>query len=132
MTYYEVKVLRDGRFWMVMVPEIEEVTQARNIREIPDMARELISLKTGEPTSDISINTTSITIPGRGDINPSLIGLMEIREETTKLVARTKVVTTHVARDLTNSGLTIRDTAALIGLSPSRVSELIREPTLED
>jgi hypothetical protein len=43
MSTYTALVSRDGRFWHIEVPEINRVTQARNINEVDDMARDLAS-----------------------------------------------------------------------------------------
>jgi hypothetical protein len=41
---YRVDVERDGRFWLIHVPAVERWTQARNVREIEPMARDLIAI----------------------------------------------------------------------------------------
>ncbi|MFE7800746.1 hypothetical protein [Nocardia sp. NPDC057440] len=41
---YHTKVERDGRFWLVHVPEIDQWTQARDLREVAPMARDLIAV----------------------------------------------------------------------------------------
>jgi hypothetical protein len=38
---------RDGRFWLIHVPEIDRHTQARHLREIDTMARDLVAVMTG-------------------------------------------------------------------------------------
>ena len=41
---YHVRVERDEKHWMLHVPEIGRVTQARNLREVEPMARDLIAV----------------------------------------------------------------------------------------
>ncbi|BBU23272.1 hypothetical protein [Mycobacterium xenopi] len=55
MTEYEIEVERDGRWWMIRVPEIDQLTQARRIDEIEDMARSLIAISTDQPINDITV-----------------------------------------------------------------------------
>jgi hypothetical protein len=43
MSKYTAEVERDGKFWMIRVPEIDYLTQARDVREIERMARDLIA-----------------------------------------------------------------------------------------
>ena len=38
MHRYEVEVYRDGRWYMIRIPEIDGLTQARHPREIDDIA----------------------------------------------------------------------------------------------
>ncbi len=42
---YDVNVTRDGRWWMVEVPAIDGLTQARRISEVEEMARSLIAIE---------------------------------------------------------------------------------------
>jgi len=37
---HHVRVERDEKHWMLYVPEIDRVTQARNLREVEPMARD--------------------------------------------------------------------------------------------
>jgi hypothetical protein len=53
---YEIEVYRDGRWFMIYVPEIDQLTQARHAGEIELMARELIAVSTGTPIRDVSSN----------------------------------------------------------------------------
>lgn len=43
---YTAEATRDGEFWMIAVPEIDYLTQARSDREIDTMARDLIATVT--------------------------------------------------------------------------------------
>lgn len=52
---YLVEVYRDGPWWMVAVPAIDGLTQARDRTEVELMARELIALETNVEPNDVSI-----------------------------------------------------------------------------
>ena len=52
---YEVTAEPDGRFWLIRVPAIGRVTQARNVKEIESMAAELIELATGETKPALAV-----------------------------------------------------------------------------
>ena len=66
--HYKVEITRDGRWWMVHIPEIDGLTQARRIGEAEQMAREFIALETSTPITDVMVTIASITVPGLGDI----------------------------------------------------------------
>ena len=51
MHEYDVRVTRDGRWWKV--PEIDQITRARRISEIEEMARSLIAITTDTPLADV-------------------------------------------------------------------------------
>jgi hypothetical protein len=44
MASYTARVERGERFWLVTVPEIQRTTQARTLREVEPMARDLIAV----------------------------------------------------------------------------------------
>ena len=64
----KVEVTREGRWWMINVPEIDQLTQARRISAIVPMAESLIALSTDEPLTDITVRVVSIDVPGLGDV----------------------------------------------------------------
>ena len=51
MTTYTVSVTREGRWWIVRVPEVDQVTQARRLSEVTTAARELIAMTLDVPMS---------------------------------------------------------------------------------
>jgi hypothetical protein len=52
---YDVEVTHDGRWWMIRVPEIDQVAQARHAGEVEVMARDLIAVCTGQSIEEIAI-----------------------------------------------------------------------------
>ena len=56
MPTYDIKVTRDGRWWMIHIPAIDGVTQARFPGEIEGMARDYIAVTTDTPIEDVQIN----------------------------------------------------------------------------
>lgn len=62
MREYKVEVTRDGRWWMINVPEIDQLTQARRIGEIQEMAESLIHISTDFPLPEIKVHITSIDV----------------------------------------------------------------------
>jgi hypothetical protein len=55
MHTYEISVYREGRWWMIYVPEIDELTQARHVGETEDMARSLIAVSAQTPIADVGV-----------------------------------------------------------------------------
>ncbi|MGQ0776932.1 MAG: hypothetical protein ACT4NY_21360 [Pseudonocardiales bacterium] len=55
MNSFTAHVTRDGRFWLIHVPEIDRHTQARHLREIDIMARDLVAVMTGEDPAGIQL-----------------------------------------------------------------------------
>src|SRR5690606_4112635 len=57
MTAYEAKVVRDGKWWMVSIPSINGLTQARRLSEATQMTREYIAA-----SQDVPLETVSVTL----------------------------------------------------------------------
>ncbi|MEN4420659.1 hypothetical protein [Mycobacteroides chelonae] len=60
MRTYDIQVTRDGKWWMINVPEIDQLTQARNEGEVEEMARDLIAVHQDIPIEDVAVRI----IPG--------------------------------------------------------------------
>lgn len=61
---YTVSVTRDGKWWMIAVPELDALTQARRIDDVPTAAKELIALETGVALADVEIEQHIELEPG--------------------------------------------------------------------
>jgi hypothetical protein len=59
MRTYEIEVYRKGRWYMIRVPKLDGLTQARHPDEIEDMARSYIAVSTGQPIDTIAVHVTS-------------------------------------------------------------------------
>ena len=44
MDTYTARVERDGRFWLIHVPQVDRYTQARHLREVEPMVRDLVAV----------------------------------------------------------------------------------------
>jgi predicted RNase H-like HicB family nuclease len=126
MHEYEVTVTRDGRWWMVHVPEIDQLTQARRIDEIVPMAESLIAVSTEHPLTDIKVQIVSIDVPGLGDIAARAGAIEAARHAATQAAETAQHDAAAYARALAKAGVPVRDTAELLHLSPQRVSQLTK------
>lgn len=55
MHTYEIEVYRDGRWWMIRIPELDGLTQARWPGEVKSMARSYIAVSTGVSIRDVAV-----------------------------------------------------------------------------
>ncbi|AQY01619.1 hypothetical protein [Microbacterium foliorum] len=53
---YDVTLERDGKFWLIRIPELDGVTQARTHDEVPDMARDYIAITLDVPADSFEIS----------------------------------------------------------------------------
>ena len=123
--HYKVEVTRDGRWWMVHVPEIDQLTQARRIGEVEEMARSLIAISTGTRLSDITIDVVSVNVPAVGDIAAVANDVRQLRTRARDFEAEAAAATIKYSRQMADAGIPVRDIAQLLGISPQRVSQLV-------
>jgi hypothetical protein len=55
MATYGIEVTREGRWWMIHIPEIDGLPQARYPGEIERLARSYIAVTTGAPIEEIHL-----------------------------------------------------------------------------
>lgn len=126
MREYKVEVTRDGRWWMIHVPEIDQLTQARRIGEIVPMAESLIAVSTDQQLTDITVHITSIDVPGLGDIAARAAAIEAARNAAAHAAEAVQHDAAEYARALAKAGVPVRDTADLLHVSPQRVSQLAK------
>jgi len=128
MHEYKVEVTRDGRWWMIHVPEIGQLTQARRITEIVDMARSLIHISTDIPLNEVNVNIIGITVGGR-DVLSEAADVKHARNAAAHAEKEALAALGDYVRHLTKAEIPVRDIAVLIDVSPQRVSQLASEKT---
>jgi hypothetical protein len=127
MTTYTVSVTREGRWWMVRVPEIDQVTQARRLSEVTKAARELIAV-----TLDVPMSTVSVLVPVErvGDVEDVTGRAEAIRKEherADELARRAQNDSKELARKLASANVPMRDIGELLGVSHQRAHQLISQ-----
>lgn len=130
---YEAEVTREGRWWMVSVPGIGALTQARHAAEIPLMARELIAVHEGVKLEDVGVTVDYRDING---VAGGRVSDLLVDRETAETISRNVAErTSRLARDLVQAGVPLREVAELIGVSHQRVHQLVSvvaEPPAEE
>lgn len=122
---YEVAVTREGRWWMIEVPEIDGLTQARRIDEIEAMARSLIATIEDVPPSSIETNIISVKL---GDVDALAVAqrVKDLRAQAAAAEAQANTEVRAAALTLTSKNAPVRDVGTLLGLSHQRVSQLTK------
>ena len=124
MSTYTAIARREGRWWIVEVGDVG-ATQARNLTEAREMAIDLIALTRNLPPDQIKVEIRTVL---EADLEEEIaqaraaIRDLELRQQSVAKTSRS------VARKLVRSaGLTGRDAAVVLGVSPQRVSQLLAD-----
>jgi hypothetical protein len=119
---YDVTVRRDGRFWYVEIPALDGATQARNLSEIDEMAKDYITEITGTAADQFEIVVT-IELPT--DVQAHLAAASALRDEEAHARSRAAEESRAAARALKSQGLTVREVGAALGISHQRAQQLV-------
>jgi hypothetical protein len=123
---YQVVVSRDDGHWLADVPELQGAhTYARSLPALDQAVREVIMLAADLPDGampELVIDYDYHT--GDPDLDSTAVEVRRLRREADELSAAAAVRTGQAAVKLVARGLSVRDAAALLGISPQRVSQL--------
>lgn len=113
---------RSGSWWAVNVPEIDGLyTQAKRLDQIPAMVADAASLLTGLPETEFEIVVTVGNLFAT-EISDYTTRAHDANKAVEKMAATSRKVVTTMRKD----GLSVRDIATLLHLSPQRVSQLAK------
>lgn len=117
---YEATATREGRWWLIRVPKIDVVTQARNTREIAEMAAGVVQamLDLDEPP-EVKV---TIQLPESAATAWEEAGDLHHRAAADE--QRAAALRRQVVHQLLADGWSQTDASAALGLSYQRVQQL--------
>ena len=120
---YQVEVRRGERWWVLSVPEIPAAhSQARHLREVDEVARDLIAVMLDEPADSFDVDV-HITLPG--SVTDHLRRAEQLRTEAAKTQAAAAAELRAAARELAGQGMPLRDVGKALGVSYQRAHQLV-------
>ncbi|TDW14173.1 hypothetical protein [Kribbella kalugense] len=125
MKTYDVTVRRDGRWWMIAIPELGGLTQARRLDEVERAAREFVAVTTDVPLSKVAVEVSGIEADGQ-DLLEAKTLVDALRGRAKDLEALVGELTREVASALTDANVPVRDVSSVLGVSHQRVSQLVQ------
>jgi predicted RNase H-like HicB family nuclease len=123
---YRVVVTREDGQWLADVPGLQGAhTYARSLPSLDQAVREAVVLAADLPDEampDLVLDYDYHT--GDPDLDATALEVRRLRRQADELAATAASRTGHAAAQLVARGLSVRDVAALLGISPQRVSQL--------
>lgn len=124
MNRYTAVVTREGRGWVVDVVGVG-ATQARNLAEAQDMAIDLIAITRQMPASAIVVDLRTQLDPDLdAEVRQARAAIEELEQRQQSVASASRSVARKLVR---SAGLTGRDAAVVLGVSPQRVSQLLAD-----
>ncbi len=126
MKTYDVTVTRDGRWWMVEIPELDVLTQARRLSEVEEMARSLIAVTLDTPLSRVKLGAMSIYLAEnpKDDLSDVSARVAELRAEAQRAETSASELMRATAVALAEAEIPVRDIGEVLGVSYQRASQL--------
>lgn len=122
MATYHARVVRSGTHWAIHVREVDRWTQARNLREVESMARDLVAVM--EDVEPDSFKLEVQVIPPT-EIAKRVARMREFREEEAHARRRAAEELRAAARELRASGMPLRDVGQILDVSYQRAHQLV-------
>jgi hypothetical protein len=120
---YQVEVTREGRWWMISVPEIDGLTQARRLADVEQMASELIAVTRDVRLSEVAVEVSFGAIDGI-DVASFVKAINSEKAEAARLEEDAAAKTRTLVKELVAHDVPLRDIGAMLGLSFQRVHQL--------
>ena len=124
MKAYNITVTREGKWWMIVVPAIDGLTQARRLSEIKDMAISLIAITVDVPASHVDVNVAAMIVDGI-DLVEQRRQIDAEREAARDAELKAAALTVDLVRKLNADHVPLRDIGEAVGVSFQRVHQLL-------
>lgn len=123
---HEVVVTREDGVWLAEVRGLEGAhTFARSLPSLDQAVREVIVLTADLPDEAMSGLVLGYRYDtGDPELDARALEVRRLRRQADELAAEVAARTGQAAAELVARGLSVRDVASLLGISPQRVSQL--------
>lgn len=125
MTSYDITITREGKWWMVKIPALDGLTQARRLADAEQMAKEYIAVTLDVPLSTVTLGHVAISVPGTADVESSLAEITALRTQAEEAEATAAKLVRTLASDMATAGVPVRDIGQMLGVSFQRASQLV-------
>lgn len=131
MTTYRVTARRDGDWWSLVADDVggrDVASQCRRLEQADSAIREAIALvlDVEQGAFEVQIDPEVEGMP----VSEETLELLELRRQLAHLGERSRRGTPKAVGELRSAGLTVRDVAELLGVTPSRVSQIEKQRKL--
>lgn len=121
---YSVEVSRQGRWWMVSIPDIDGLTQSTRLVDAGPMAREYIAVTLDVPIENVEVEVQVLSV-GPVSVADRVAAIRADREEATRLDREASRLAVELARELAAQKIPLRDVGTILGVSHQRAHQLI-------
>ena len=121
---YTANAYLDGKWWMVEIPEVNGLTQARKLTDVTQMAREFIAVTQDVPADSFELELR-IERVHELDIAERVAKIQAEKEQAAALEKSAMDESRALAQDLAKQSLTVREIGVILGVSHQRAHQLL-------
>ena len=121
----EASATRDGRWWLVRIPELDAVGQARTVRDIFPVAAEVAALHLNVPEEAVDVR---VTVHVTEEAERLWEQARQVEEEARAVQQRAAELRREAVRRARADGYKFDAAAAAFGVTPGRIQQLAAEP----
>ncbi|MEP6480005.1 MAG: hypothetical protein ABJB03_11475 [Rhodoglobus sp.] len=125
MKHYEAIVSRDGKWWMVSIPALDGLTQARRLSEAELMAREYIAVTLDVPLDQVEVTISVDAIGAVTGIASVLESVDSDRAQAAALERDASRQVSQLAKALAAESVPVRDIGTMLRVSHQRAHQLV-------
>ncbi|MGH2843761.1 MAG: hypothetical protein ACRDKL_09280 [Solirubrobacteraceae bacterium] len=123
---YAVRVFRENDLWVIEVPELDTVSQSRTLAAAEEEARALVAVWLDVPADQVAVRMDYSAV------DPDAWRLASeartVQAQADQLIRSAAATRRQAARRLVHEdGLSLRDAAAVLGVTFSRVQQLLKD-----
>lgn len=126
MRTFDALVTREGKWWMIGLPQIDGLTQARRLSEAELMAREFVASSLDLPLSDVAVRIELDVVGDVRGISETVASIRKERSEAQALESDAARSATLLAKQLVAENVPLRDVGTVLGISYQRAHQLVR------
>lgn len=119
----EANAYKEGKWWMVSIPEIDGLTQCKTIDQIPAQAADLAAISLDVPADQVAINV-SYRLPEDAKAAAESWHLAQRQLTAAKTDAEQRF--TDYARTLKKQGYTLKDIGGITGYTFQRIAQILK------
>ncbi|MHA7306606.1 hypothetical protein ACX80E_15420 [Arthrobacter sp. TMN-49] len=119
----EVNAYKEGKWWMVSIPEIDGLTQCKTIDKIPEQAADLAAIILNVPADQVAVKV-DYTLPE--DAKAASESWHQAQSQLTAARTNVDASLANLARTLKGEGYTLKDIGALTGYTFQRIAQILK------
>lgn len=125
MKTFEVSVTRDGPWWMVRIPELDGLTQARRLSEVEEMAASYVAMTLDIPRGSFAVSVAVESVDGI-EVASVLRTIRADKQEARRLEREAAEAAGLLAKQLNSHGVPLRDVGTILQISHQRAHQLVK------